>query len=203
MVDKTGFMCLSLNIYPKNKFNIYVNGVCQETNGSEGTYGRAYSLPLTVAVGDVNPGDIVEVKFKCGENESGSIRVNAGVLDEQIFRKAYDILAASTLDLTQFNNTYVEGTINCNRNGVLYTSIPQNGNWTATVDGKPAQTILIGDTMVGLLLPEGEHTVSFTYRNEAYELGWKISLGCLLVFAGLIWCFYRPLFGRKKGKYER
>ncbi len=203
VVDEAGFMCLSLHIYPKNNFNIYVNGICQETNGSEGSYGRAYSLPLTVAVGDVNPGDIVEVKFKCGANESGSMRVYAGVLDEQVFRKAYDILAASTLELTDFSNTHVEGTIDCNRNGVLYTSIPQNGNWIATVDGKPAQTILIGEAMVGLLLPKGEHTVVFTYENPDYSLGWKISLCCLLVFAGLIVYFYRPFLQKKKGKYEK
>ncbi len=203
VVDKEGFMCLSLHIYPSNKYNIYVNGVCQETHGSEGTYGRSYSLPLTVAVGDVVPGDIVEVKFKVPEKETGSMRVYAGVLDEQIFRSAYDVLAASTLELTEFSSTYVEGTIHCNRNGVLYTSIPQNGNWVATVDGNPAQTILIGDAMVGLILPEGDHTVAFSYENADFSLGWKISLGCLLIFSGLIVSFYHPFVRKKKGKYER
>ena len=101
--------------------------MAQETVGSEGTYGRGYSLPLTVAVSDVKPGDIVEVKVKCQANEKGSMRLYAGVLDETIFRAAYDALNASTLELTQFENTYVEGTIQCDRDGILYTSIPQNG----------------------------------------------------------------------------
>lgn len=202
-VDRDGFMCLSLHIYPSNKFNIYVNGVCQETHGSEGTYGRAYSLPLTVAVGNVHAGDIVEIKFKSAKEESGSIRVYAGILDEAVFRSAYNKLAESTLELTSFSNTYVEGTIDCNRNGVLYTSIPQNGNWTATVDGKPAQTILIGEAMVGLLLPEGKHTVSFAYKNPDFSLGWKVSLFCLLAFCGLSVYFYQPFVSRKKGKYEK
>ena len=152
---------------------------------------------------DVVPGDIVEVKFKVPEKETGSMRVYAGVLDEQIFRSAYDVLAASTLELTEFSSTYVEGTIHCNRNGVLYTSIPQNGNWVATVDGNPAQTILIGDAMVGLILPEGDHTVAFSYENADFSLGWKISLGCLLIFSGLIVSFYHPFVRKKKGKYER
>ena len=102
---------------------------------------------------------------------------------------------------TTFKNTFVEGTINCNRNGVLYTSIPQDGNWRATVDGKPVDIVLIGDAMVGLLLSQGEHTVTFTYHNAAFSLGWKISLACAAVFAGLYLSIYRPK--SKKGKYEQ
>ncbi len=200
-VEQDGFMCVELDLSKKNKFNIYVNGRCIET-GSESTSGRAYSLPLTVAVGDVAAGDVVEVKFKCKQGESGTIRVNAGIMDDDIFRKAHSILSKSTLQLTTFRDTYLEGSINCDRSGVLYTSIPQNGNWVATVDGKPAQTVLIGDAMLGLLLPEGQHTITFTYRNAAFSLGWKVSLGCAAVFGVLIWRLY-PAPTRKKGKYQQ
>ena len=96
-----------------------------------------------------------------------------------------------------FSNTKAEGTITCNRDGVLYTSIPQDGNWTAAVDGKPVQTVLIGDTMVGVLLTEGAHTVTFTYRNSAFDLGWKITLGCAVLLVILYLCYYRPKLKRK------
>lgn len=200
-VEQDGYMCVELDLSKKNKFNIYVNGQCIET-GSESTSGRSYSLPLTVSVGDVTAGDLVEVKFKCKQGESGTIRVNAGVMDAEIFREAHSILNASTLQLTTFKDTYLEGSINCNRSGVLYTSIPQNGNWIATVDGKPAQSVLIGDAMLGLLLPEGQHTVTFRYHNAAFSLGWKVTLGCAIVFGLLIWRAY-PTPTRKKGKYQK
>ena len=105
------------------------------------------------------------------------------------------------MNLTNFKNTHVEGTIQCDRDGVLYTSIPQNGNWHATVDGEPAQIVLIGDTMCGLLLSPGEHSVSFTYRNKAFTLGLVVSFLCLAAVALLYWFLYKP--GRKKGRYER
>ena len=60
----------------------------------------------------------------------------------------------STLQLTTFEDTLVEGTINCNRDGLLYTSIPQNGNWVAYVDGEPAEIRLVGDAMVSVELME-------------------------------------------------
>ncbi len=202
VIDRPGFMCVSLHFSQQNKFNIYLNGIAQETTGSEGTYGRSYSLPLTVAVGDVTPGDIVEIKLQCEADKNGSARVYAGVLDEEIFRNAYDALAQSTLQLTAFEDTHIEGTIHCNRNGVLYTSIPQNGNWIATVDGKPAQTVKIGDAMLGLLLSEGNHTITFTYHNKAFSFGWKISLLCVIIVAAF-YCFtYHPL-RKRKGKYQR
>jgi uncharacterized membrane protein YfhO len=68
------------------------------------------------------------------------------------------------------------------------------------VDGKDAEIILVGDAMVAVALTEGEHTVSFTYRNAAFDLGWKISLGCLLVFLLLAFIAYKPQ--PVKGKYE-
>ena len=93
-----------------------------------------------------------------------------------------------------------EGNINCNRNGVLYTSIPQDGNWIAYVDNKPAETVLIGNAMVGLLLPEGQHTITFRYHNAAFSLGWKISLACAVIFAGLWWSIYQPQNKKNKNK---
>jgi uncharacterized membrane protein YfhO len=110
------------------------------------------------------------------------------------------VLNASTLELTTFRNTLVEGTIDCDRDGLLYTSIPQDGNWKATVDGQDAQIILVGDAMVAVPLTKGQHTVRFTYENDAFSLGWKVTLLCFLVFGALVYAYYQPK--RKKGKYE-
>ena len=154
-----------------------------------------------LSVCDVVRGDVVEIHLTCKSNENGTVRINCGVLNEELFREAYDVLNASTLELLSFENTHIEGTVNCDRDGVLYTSIPQDGNWTATVDGQPAQIVLIGDAMIGLLLSEGYHEISFTYQNKAFSLGWKISLGCLVLFIGLYLIVYRPK--RKRGKYEK
>jgi uncharacterized membrane protein YfhO len=107
------------------------------------------------------------------------------------------------MELTQFSNTCVAGTINCDLDGVLYTSIPQDGNWNATVDGNPAQIVLIGDAMCGLLLSEGSHTISFQYSNTAFSLGWKITLGAVIIFIAAYFAIYQPKIKHKKGKFEQ
>ena len=90
----------------------------------------------------------------------------------------------------------MEGNILCDRDGLLYTSIPQNGNWEAMVDGEPAEIVLVGDAMCAVALTEGEHLVTFSYRNGAFSLGWKVTLLCFLIFGGLVILYYPEL--RKK-----
>ena len=193
IADRTGFVCVDLNLSKKNSFSFWKNGI--------ELYSETYSIPQSLAVCDVEPNDIIEVHLNCNQNEQGTISLQCGVLNSEVFWKGYDILKESTLKLSTFRNTLIEGTISCNRNGVLYTSIPQNGNWKAYVDNKEVPIVEIGNAMVGLLLSEGNHTVCFVYHNAAFSLGWKISLACLLVFIGLTWSVYYPK--KKKGKYEQ
>ena len=192
--DREGFLCIDLNLPKRNSFNVYLNGTH--------LYVESYSLPQMLAVAQLVPGDVVEIRFSCKANESSTISVNACQLDDTLFQQAYEVLAASTLDLTEFSTTYVEGSIEANRDGLLYTSIPQDGNWNVRVDGYEVEPVLVGNAMIGVPMTGGQHTVTFSYQNKAFDLGWKISLGCFLTFLLLVWFFYRPTFDRK-GKYLR
>jgi len=192
VADRSGLVCTSLNLSKKNKYSFRKNGV--------DLYSETYSIPQSLAICQVQEGDVIEVHLVCSASEKGAITLHTAVLDEMLFRKGYDILNRTTLELNHFRNTRVEGTIHCDRSGVLYTSIPQDGNWTAVVDGKPVQTVLIGGAMVGVLLSEGDHTVSFVYRNNAFSLGWQISLFFGLLLLVLYVRYYRPKL--KRGRFE-
>ena len=192
VVDMDGFMCIHLNLPKRNDYYVSINGV--------ELYRETISLAQMIAVGDVKSGDVVDIRIECDKGENSTMTVSAAILQEDRFWNGYDILNACTLELTEFESTYVEGTIHCNRNGLLYTSIPQNGNWTAEVDGKPAQIVLVGDCMVAVELSQGDHSVSFTYENKAFAVGWKISLGCAAVF-GLLAA--PKILRQKKGKYQK
>ena len=193
--NRAGFMCIDLDMYKVKSFSILVN--------NSFLYNDSYSLPQMASVCEVEPGDVIEIKLRCDQTKNGTIKVKAAILNENTFRNAHEILSGSVLNISNFSNTRIEGTINCKHDGVLYTSIPQNGNWTAVVDGKPAETVTIGDAMVGLLLSEGNHNIRFIYRNPSFSLGWKVSLGCLIVFVTIAVVVYKPNLQRKKGKYEK
>ena len=190
-----------MNLPERNNFYVSVNGVER--------YNENISLPQMFAVGDVKTGDTLDIRVSCAAGESSTMTVSAALLNYERFWAGYDILSASPLELTSFRTTRLEGTINCDRDGLLYTSIPQNGNWEVTVDGEAAAAKLVGDCMVALDLTKGEHQVVFRYHNAAFSLGWKISLACAVALLVLIQINYRPdwksLLGKKKtkGKFQR
>jgi len=192
-VTMDGFMCIDLNLSERNDFTLWLNG--------EELYSESYSIPQMLAVCQVRVGDVVDVALACDANTSGRIHVLGAILDEEAFWKGYNVLSQSRLELDTFSTTRLDGTILCNRDGLLYTSIPQNGNWTVYVDGREADSVLIGDAMLGVNLSKGYHEISFRYRNSAFTLGCLVSLGCAAVFAGLYFWIYPAR--KKKGKYAK
>ncbi len=188
--DREGLACVHLSFSGRYPFRIYKNG--------EEVVSDSYYLPQIVSACQVVPGDVLEIRLTCGANVSGNATVRAAILDGDLFQSAYDALSASRLELTAFTQTLVEGRIDCDRDGLLYTSVPWDGNWLVEADGERVEPVLVGDCMIALPLSRGSHTVTLRYHNAAFSLGWRVSLGCAAVFAVMLTAC-RP---RKRGKHE-
>ena len=184
VADRDGFACVHLDLPKRNDFYVSVNGV--------ELYRENISLPQMLAISDVRAGDVIDIRIQCKNEENGTATVNVAIMDDALFRLGYEILGSSTMKLTSFTNTLVEGTINCPKDGLLYTSIPQNGNWIAQVDGQEQEITLIGNCMIGLQLTQGAHTLRFVYRNNAFRLACIITGVCAGIFVLLILICYRP-----------
>lgn len=172
--DRNGFVCLDFDVSDRNSFSVERNGVT--------LYSETLSLPQQIAACDVSAGDVITVRLSCKSGESGTMTVEGAILDAGVFRSGQRLLNESVLELTSFRNTLVEGTIHCNRDGLLYTSIPQDGNWKVYVDGHLVEHTLVGDVMTGVMLQKGTHDIRFQYHNEAFSIGWKISGICCMLF---------------------
>ena len=186
--DRNGFACLDFDVSDRNSFSVERNGVT--------LYSETLSLPQQIVACDVSAGDVITVRLSCKSGESGTMTVEGAILDAGVFRSGQRLLNESTLELTSFRNTLVEGTIHCNRDGLLYTSIPQDGNWKVYVDGHLVEHTLVGDVMTGVMLQKGTHDIRFQYHNEAFSIGWKISGICCLLF---VICALTT--ANRKGKY--
>ena len=189
--EKNGFLCLDFDVTDRNSYTVYHNG--------EQLYSESLSLPQMIAACNVEVGDVVKVELKCKSGEEGRTTVKAAILDGSYFRTGVEILSQSTLELTAFESTYVVGTIHCDRDGLLYTSIPQDGNWKVFVDGVQVEYTPVGDCMIGVMLQQGTHEVEYVYENEAFSYGWKISAAFALVFLICILVAGK----QKSGKYEK
>ena len=191
--DTDGFMCIRLDQSKRNNFSVRLNGT--------ELYSETYSLPQMLSVCQVRAGDVVEITLSCDANTNGTIHISAALMDDAIFWEGYSRLSQSTLELTGFSTTAVDGTILCNRDGLLYTSVPQNGNWYVYVDGEAVEPVLVGDAMVAVPLTKGYHEIALRYHNAAFSLGWKITVVCTALLIGLYLWIYPAR--KKKGKYAK
>ena len=192
-ISQEGYLCLDVNMGKNKNFSVWHNGVR--------LYSESYSLPQLLAVGDVRPGDEVQIRVTCSPNlASSSISVSAAVLDQALFEAGYQVLAASTLELADFSTTRITGTVNCDRDGLLYTSVPQDGNWVAYVDGEKTDISLVGNCMVSIPLTQGQHRIELRYENEAFRIGARITAGCAAVF--LLFVTLDLLSARKRKKQK-
>jgi hypothetical protein len=108
-----------------------------------------------------------------------------GILNRELFEHGYARLAAEMWNLSYFSATRVVGDINVLRDGILFTSIPYNGNWRVRVNGENADIIAIDGAMSAVQLPAGEHMVEFYYRNMAFIVGAIVSAISLAIFVTL------------------
>lgn len=171
--------------YPNTPYTVYRNGTQLYT-------GKIIDTQQMFTCGTVAAGDELRVEVthpdQTWDQLPMTLQLDGAVLNEELFLQGFDKLNQHTLELTEFSNTRVAGTIHCKTDGLLYTSIPQNSNWTAYIDGKKANIALLEEAMICLELPEGTHTVQFRYRNNAFLIGCTIS-ACSA--AGLLICLYR------------
>ena len=191
--DREGFLCIRLDLSKRNDFTVSLNG--------ETLYSESISLPQMLAVSQVGIGDVVEIAIDCASNESGTINISAALMNDAVFQEGYSRLSQSVLELDRFSTTDLDGTILCNRDGLLYTSIPQNGNWHVYVDGVEVESQLVGNAMLAVPLTKGYHEIALRYRNPAFSWGWKISvLSAAALFSLYFWIYPTK---KKKGKYAK
>jgi uncharacterized membrane protein YfhO len=126
--------------------------------------------------------------------------VRGAILSDQVYRHAYSLMNMDTMEILQFENTYVKGKVTVAQDGLLYTSIPQDGHWVVYVDGEKTDSTLVGGAMVAVSLPEGEHIVEFRYKNPSFTWGVVISLTGAVIFAAL--CFLKYHYPKIKKRKE-
>ncbi len=103
--------------------------------------------------------------------------------DEVKFDKIFDELSSHGIQITSFEDGYVEGNIDCyDKDCILFTTIPYEKGWKAYVDGEEVSVIpIVEDALCGLELAEGKHNIIFKYVPPGK------TAGLLITFVTLIW----------------
>ena len=118
-------------------------------------------------------GDKLKITY---EREHNVDNLYVGYFDLDKFKEAYDKLKDNQLNITDFKEYYIKGTIDVSNENVLFLSIPYNDNFKILVDGKETSYYKVIDNFIGLDLTEGRHNIEITYEVKGFKLGIVISL---------------------------
>ncbi|MCL2707817.1 MAG: YfhO family protein [Defluviitaleaceae bacterium] len=142
-------------------------------------------LPNIFNVGMVKEGEIFSVAVNMSA-QSGGAKIYVAYIDRDLFLRGYEILSSETYSLASFGETKIAGSVSTERGGLLYTSLPHQGRWTASVDGAPAEIVTVGGCMAAVRLPAGTHSVEFKYLNPFFVAGACVSVFSLVFFVLLV-----------------
>lgn len=157
-------------------------------------------------IGHVKAGEKINVNFALtnkGEFEKsyrkdGTVKIYAASYDDAVFREAFDKLKLNPYTITSFDDTYIEGNVNADEDGVLFTSIPYVDGWKVSVDGAPVDKVSIGDNgVIGVNVPAGKHTVTFSFTSKG------LVPSIIISFAGIVlFVLYTLIDKARKAKTE-
>lgn len=162
----------------KNKKVEKVNAVLGETTKSFDNVDRGYLLEL----GYLKAGEEITLR---NEDNDQDLTASAYRFLPEGLESVYNILSKSSMKLTKWTDTQLEGTIESERAGLLFFSIPYDKGWTITVDGKVVAPYKIFDTFLSVHMTAGSHEVSLEYMPQGLKTGGMITAGSILVLLGL------------------
>ncbi len=96
-------------------------------------------------------------------------------LDEEEFQTVVDELKKSPLEITSFKEDHLEGNVNAEEDGVLFTTISYEPGWTIWVDGVKTESVKVCDALIGIELTKGQHTIEMKFFPAGMKLGFLIS----------------------------
>ena len=116
------------------------------------------------------------------------------------FIKGYNKLKTQSMDVKEFTDTKISGTVSVKENGILYTSIPYDTGWKVTVDGEALdkeELIALGDALLGINLGKGTHTVEFEYTPQGLTIGIGLTVFGVIILLVYIFVIRKRKFARK------
>ena len=125
-------------------------------------------------------GDTVQLTFYPDVTRAGTFAIRAFQVDTRALETACAALSAHTLTVERAEDDCIQGRVTIpDGDSLLFTSIPYDEGWTVTADGVPVareDVIALGGGLLGVRLPEGEHTVAFRYRLPGLGTGIAVTL---------------------------
>ena len=141
-----------------------------------------------VNLGEMDSGTEFTVTIEYKEGKGGSVVSHVCTMDEAVWQDAYKMLSASMLDVTDYGDSSLKGTIDVQEDGVFVTSVPYEAGWKLKVDGHIREiNELIGGAWISTSLSAGEHQIELSFRPPGLIAGLLITLASIGLLIAAEW----------------
>lgn len=165
----------------ERKANLWVNGEFVSEYYETENY-------CIMPIGKFEPGEEVSIQTTLTKDELYMQDQDIYYLDKSIFDDVISQLKSNQWNITKYSDTYLEGEITANADEVMFTTIPYEPGWNITVDGKKVQPVKLLDSLIGIQISEGTHTVTMKFFPQYLSIGIIVSITglILIIIIGII-----------------
>ncbi len=109
-------------------------------------------------------------------------------LDDNKYKLFADYINTNKFNMNVFNEDYIDGNINLDKDRQMYVSIPYDKNIDVYVDDKKVNTYKFADVLLSFDIDKGYHNIKIKYNMSFMIPGIVLSLVSILVF--ILICIY-------------
>lgn len=142
--------------------------------------GEYYSI---LDLGTYEPGEKIKIRMTLANGEALFSDVLFYQLDVDEMAKIIDEIREGEWKLTEHTDTYLAGTVTAKEDQMLFTTIPYEPGWTITVDGQEVEPVKVINSLIGIEVPAGEHTVTMKFWPDYLTLAIFVSIFGLSLMA--------------------
>lgn len=150
--------------------------------------------PYIIDLGKLSQGTEIRVQLTSESTCSGNVFIAS--MDTDKLNTAINTMSQHQWNITEHKDGYIKGDISVDEECVMFTSIQYNDGWSVYVDGQKADTVKIGDALLGVPLTPGSHEITMKYHTDGFPIGINLTLAGILVL--VLWAMRKkwiyPLF---------
>ena len=179
-VNTNGSAC---EIHPEEAGHIFVridNSQVEDVDGIMGERTENWS--------HVDRGFLLDLGW-CGPEETirltteqdTSLMASAYIFRYDNLNAMTQILGQQPLQVTSYSDTMLNGVVNAQEDGLLFTSIPYDNGWILTVDGEEQEIRIFANALISVPLTAGRHEIHLEYHAPGRNLGLLLSSSTVII----------------------
>lgn len=158
-----------------NKLRIYVNG---EEMGYDRYQGQLFHL------GELSKDDYVTIEYiyKDMGVKDYTASIYNYIFKEGVYQMTYEKLSENMLQVDDYDDGYIHGTVYMPEGETLFTTIPYDEGWRVKLDGQEVEYYKAAGAFIGVDMEPGEHTIEFIYTPQGLYQGIVITIVSIILF---------------------